>query len=156
MFDSYLGDQGLQARSGQIIDATLIPVPVPKQRNSRQENKEIKTNCPPNGWNERPKPLRQGDLDARWVKNNYTNYYGYRNSNSTDAEHIFIRYLVITPANINNDYLWADSAYSGERFKDSFSLAKLKIRTMRRAQEITLLMQLPQSPVGLGLKFELE
>jgi len=34
MFESYLRDQGLQARAGQIIDATLVPVP--KQRNIRE------------------------------------------------------------------------------------------------------------------------
>ena len=27
MFESYLRDQGLQARGGKIIDSTLIPVP---------------------------------------------------------------------------------------------------------------------------------
>jgi IS5 family transposase len=40
MFEAYLRSQGLQARGGQIIDATLVPVP--KQRNTREENKEIK------------------------------------------------------------------------------------------------------------------
>ena len=40
MFESYLRDQGLEARGGQIIDATLVPVP--KQRNSREENKDIR------------------------------------------------------------------------------------------------------------------
>ena len=66
MFDSYLRDQGLEARGGQIIDATIVPVP--KQRNSREDNKEIKANLLPDGWNERPKRLQQKDLDARWVK----------------------------------------------------------------------------------------
>ena len=42
MFENYLRDQGLEARGGQIIDATLVPVP--KQRNSREDNKEIKAN----------------------------------------------------------------------------------------------------------------
>jgi IS5 family transposase len=37
MFETYLRSQGLQARVGQIIDATLVPVP--KQRNTREENK---------------------------------------------------------------------------------------------------------------------
>ena len=37
LFETYLRSQGLQARGGQIIDATLVPVP--KQRNSRDENK---------------------------------------------------------------------------------------------------------------------
>jgi len=40
MFESYLRSQGLQARGGQIIDATLVPVP--KQRNTCDENKDIK------------------------------------------------------------------------------------------------------------------
>jgi len=66
MFENYLRDQGLEAHGGQIIDATLVPVP--KQRNSREENKEIKANRLPDGWNESPKRLQQKDLDARWVK----------------------------------------------------------------------------------------
>ena len=39
-FDGYLHEQGLEAHGEQIIDATLIPVP--KQRNSRNQNKD---NC---------------------------------------------------------------------------------------------------------------
>ena len=30
MFESYLGSQGLQARGGKIVDATLVQVPFPK------------------------------------------------------------------------------------------------------------------------------
>ena len=40
MFDEYLKSKGLTARGGQIIDATLVPVP--KQRNRREQNEEIK------------------------------------------------------------------------------------------------------------------
>jgi hypothetical protein len=40
MFETYLRSQGLQARGDQIVDATLVPVP--KQLNTREENKEIK------------------------------------------------------------------------------------------------------------------
>ena len=47
MFESYLRDHGLEARGGQIIDATLVPVL--KQRNSREDNKEIKANRVPDG-----------------------------------------------------------------------------------------------------------
>ena len=66
MFEGYLRDQGLEARGGKIIDAILVPVA--KQRNSRQENKEIKVNCLPDEWNESAKRLQQKDLNARWVK----------------------------------------------------------------------------------------
>ena len=62
MFEGYLSDQGLEARGGQIIDATLVPVP--KQRNRREENKEIKANRLPDGWNESPKRLQQRELDS--------------------------------------------------------------------------------------------
>lgn len=49
-FEEYLRScsQGLQASGGQIIDATLVPVP--KQRDSRGENKEIKAGRLQNGW----------------------------------------------------------------------------------------------------------
>ena len=47
IFKGYLRDQGLEARDGQNIDATLVPIP--KQRNSRQEYKVIKANRLQNG-----------------------------------------------------------------------------------------------------------
>ncbi len=50
MFEAYLRSQGLEARGGQIIDATLIPVP--KQRNTREENADIKAGKLPEGWDE--------------------------------------------------------------------------------------------------------
>jgi hypothetical protein len=47
MFQGYLRDQVLEARGGQIIDVTLVPVP--KQRNTREENKNIKADRLPDG-----------------------------------------------------------------------------------------------------------
>ena len=134
MFESYLRSQGLQARGGQIIDATLVPVP--KQRNTREENEEIKAGRLPEGWDKNPDRLRQKDLDARWVKKNDINYYGYKNSIYIDVDHDFIRRYAVTPANIHDsqmlprlldpenehDFVWADSAYSGECFADLLSL----------------------------------
>ena len=44
-FDSYLAAQGFQAHGSQPIDACLIPVP--KQRNTHEENTTVKTgDCP--------------------------------------------------------------------------------------------------------------
>ena len=134
MFEAYLRSQGLQARGGQIIDATLFPVP--KQRNTREENAEIKAGRLPNGWDQNPDRLQQKDLDARWVKKNGINYYGYKNSICIDVDHGFIRRYAVTPANIHDsqilprlldpenehDYIWADSAYSGDCFEDILSL----------------------------------
>jgi hypothetical protein len=63
MFEGYLRSQGLQARGRQIIDATLVPVA--KQRNTRDENKEIKAGRLLEGWDENPDRLQKKDLDAR-------------------------------------------------------------------------------------------
>jgi IS5 family transposase len=63
LFEQYLRSQGLQARGGQIIDATLVPVP--KQRTTREENKEFKAGRMPEGWEENSTRLCQKDLDAR-------------------------------------------------------------------------------------------
>jgi len=134
MFEAYLRSQGLEARGGQIIDATLVPVP--KQRNTREENKEIKAGRLPEGWDVNQDRLQQKDLDARWVKKNGINYFGYKNSICIDVDHGFIRRYAVTPASIHDsqmlpcvldpenehDYVWADSAYSGECFEELFSL----------------------------------
>jgi len=78
--------------------------------------------------NESPKRLQQRNFDARWVRKIDINHYGYKNSICIDAEHGFIRRFVVTPACIYDDYVWADSAYSGERFKDLLSLAGFENR----------------------------
>jgi IS5 family transposase len=140
MFEGYLIDQGLEARGGQIIDATLVPVP--KQRNTREENNDIKADRLPDGWDESPNRLQQKELDARWLKKNGINHYGYKNSIFIDTEHGFIRRFIVTPANIDDsqmppmlldpenydDYVWADSAYAGECFEDLLSLGRFECR----------------------------
>ena len=75
------------------------------------------------------------------LKNN-NNHYGYMNSICIDAEHGFIRRFAVTPGNIHDsqmlpillypenqdDYGWADSVCSGERFKDLLSLTGFENR----------------------------
>ena len=130
-FNAYLAEQGLTARGGQIIDATIVPVP--KQRNRRKENEEIKQGKVPEDWQDNSNRLRQKDLDARWTKKNGVSHYGYKNSISIDAAYGFIRRHVLTPANLhasqmlpallageNGDAMvWADSAYQS-KLVDSF------------------------------------
>jgi hypothetical protein len=105
MFETYLRSQGLQARGGQIIDATLVPVP--KQRNTREENKEIKAGRLPEGWDENLDRLRQKDLDTRWTTKNGIGYYGYKNSICIDVDHGFIRRSAVKSANIHD--MWSMS-----------------------------------------------
>lgn len=128
-FDKFLYDQGFRAQKGQIIDASIVKVPV--QRNSREENKQIKAGEQPEGWSENKQ--RQKDTDARWTKKNGKSFFGYKNHISIDVKHKLIRCFEVTSAdahdsNVFDELLaagntsrdvWADSAYrSKERIAE--------------------------------------
>ena len=135
-FDLHLTEQGFAARKGQIIDASIVKAP--RQRNTREENEQIKQGEQPEGWSE-PK-ARQKDLDARWVKKNGVAHYGYKNHISVDAGNKLIRNWAVTDASVHDSQVfeelldptntradvWADSAYrSAEKLKQ---LAELGYR----------------------------
>lgn len=65
-FDEYLIEQGYAAKGGQIVDATLIPVP--KQHNHEDENQSIKQGEIPASWQDKSPKRAQKDTDARWTK----------------------------------------------------------------------------------------
>ena len=65
-FDGHLARQGYIARGGQILDASIVRVPV--SRNTRDENAAIKQGEVPEDWAERPAKRSQKDTDARWTK----------------------------------------------------------------------------------------
>jgi IS5 family transposase len=123
-FDEFLDKNGFSARKGQIVDASIIAAP--KQRNSRQENKDIKNGNIPDDWTENKK--RQKDTDACWVKKNGENRFGYKNHIDIDVEHKLIRDYEVTPASVHDSNIfeqlldegnssrdvWADSAYGSE------------------------------------------
>ena len=58
----------MPARAGQMIDATFVEVP--KQRNSREENIQIKEGQVPEAWDhvDAQAKRRQKDTDARWTR----------------------------------------------------------------------------------------
>jgi hypothetical protein len=62
-FDGYLARQGYIARGGQILDASIVPVP--KNHNRRAENKAIKADEEPQGRAAKPAKRSQKDTDAR-------------------------------------------------------------------------------------------
>ena len=127
-FDAHLRANGFEARKGQIIDASIVNVP--KQRNSRDENRQIKDGIIPEEWPENKK--RQKDVTARWTKKNGKTFFGYKNHVAVDVKHKLIRGYTVTDAathdsNIFEELLddkntsrdvWADSAYrSNEKLK---------------------------------------
>lgn len=125
-FDRYLREEGYQAKGGQIVDATLVPVP--KQHNTKEENQQLAQGEIPQSWQEKPHRLSQKDMDARWTKKNGQSYFGYKNHISIDVEYGFIRRYEVTDAAVHDsqvlgavlddenegDEIWADSAYRSE------------------------------------------
>ena len=76
-----LARKGFIARGGQIIDATLVKAPV--QRNSRQENEQVRQGNVPEDWNDAKR--RQKDVDASWTKKNGKSHFGYKLSVNVDG-----------------------------------------------------------------------
>jgi IS5 family transposase len=123
-FDQFLRNNGFKAQKGQIVDASIVRVPI--QRNSRDENKDIKAGKNIKSWGKAKR--RQKDTDARWTKKNSKSYFGYKNHISVDAGHKFIRSYEVTDASVHDSQIftelldpcntsrdvWADSAYRSE------------------------------------------
>ena len=88
-FDDHLKGRGSLAMGGQLIDASIVPVP--GQGNKREENATIKAGDTPEAWKEKPARLRRKDCDARWTRKNGQSHYGNqtRSKVRVRVEHVF-------------------------------------------------------------------
>jgi transposase, IS5 family len=144
-FGTHLKEQGYLAMSGQIVDATIVPVP--KNRNTPEENAAIKAGETPGGWAEKPARLRQKDLDARWTKKHGQSYYGYKNHINIDRKHKLVRKYTVTDAARHDSQeleavldpdntaseIWADSAYRSAEIEEKPKEKHLRSRIHRKA-----------------------
>ncbi len=138
LFKEELLKKNLIANEGKIIDASFVEVPI--QRNSREENKQIKEGKIPDQWKEKPNKLEQKDVDARWTKKNGKSYYGYKDHVKADAKSKLIDNYTVTDASVHDSQeteplltekdkgqpLHADSAYSGEPIAEIVEKHKMK------------------------------
>ena len=62
MFNEKLEKAALLLKDGAIIDASIVQVP--RQRNTREENKQVREGNVPEDWKNKPNKLEQKDLDA--------------------------------------------------------------------------------------------
>jgi IS5 family transposase len=125
-FTSFLEEQELIFNEGQMIDASFTVAP--RQRNTREENKEIKNGEGDGLWNDKPNKKKHKDIDARWTKKNGETFYGYKNHAKVDTKSKFINTYTVTDASVHDSQildnlltekdkeqeLHADSAYTGE------------------------------------------
>ena len=144
-FEQTLATNGYIARGGQIIDATIVAVP--KQRNDREENKDIKAGEVPAAWKTEPNKLAQKDCDARWTKKHGRSYFGYKNHINVDARYKLIRRYGVSDASVHDSRefnclldttntsrnVFADSAYRSANIEAALKVQGLKSRIHRRA-----------------------
>ena len=126
IFNKQLEEAHLITRTGTIVDATFVEAP--RQRNSKDERKDIKEGKVPEAWEKEGNShkLRQKDMDATWTRKGNQTYFGYKDHVKADADSKLITdYRVTTasthdsqpmPEMINEDdkAVYADSAYWGK------------------------------------------
>lgn len=141
-----LADLGVELKSGQIIDATFVPVPI--QRNGRENNEIIKADAVPIDWGKTPAKLAQKDIDARWTKKGGQNHYGYKNHINIDKATKLITAHACTDASVHDSQVlnavlrdemtggkevWADSAYRSDEQEQSLKASQHSSQIHERA-----------------------
>ena len=123
LFNSILEEQHIITHEGTIVDATFVDVP--RQRNTRKENTDIKAGKVPEEWlgSENIHKYAQKDTDARWVKKGNEIHYGYKDLIKADADSKIITDYAVTNAAVHDSQkfltlinesdkkLYADSAF---------------------------------------------
>jgi len=136
LFIQKLTELNLIIHEGKIIDASFVEVP--KQRNTREENKTIKEGNVPSAWSCEPNKLAQKDVDAKWTKKNNVTYYGYKNHAKCDEKSKLITGYSVTSASVLDSQqteallspqdeqqpLYADSAYVGQYLNNTLITEK--------------------------------
>jgi len=126
-FVAELEEKGIVTHSGSIVDATFVDVP--RQRNTKKENEEIKEGKIPEEWTkeENKNKAAQKDVDARWAVKNKEKHYGYKNHIKIDKKSKIITKYETTSAEVHDSQelknlideekdkkIYGDSAYTGE------------------------------------------
>jgi IS5 family transposase len=142
-FRGTLKAKGMIARQGQLVDASFVEVP--RQRNSREENAQIKDGEVPPAWHDQPHKLRQKDVDARWTRKHDRRYYGYKNHVKVDSRSKLIDAFAVTDASVHDSQAvaeliaegdpvtYVDSAYAGAPCAQVFAERKVKVKPIQRA-----------------------
>ncbi|MFM6272053.1 MAG: IS5 family transposase, partial [Dolichospermum sp.] len=92
--DRLLVEHQLIVGKGSMIDATITEAPI--QRNTKEENEQIKNGETPEEWKNNPHKCSQKNVDARWVTHNKKSYYGYKNHVKVDTKSKLITKYVVT------------------------------------------------------------
>ena len=94
------------AREGSIVDASFVDAP--RQRNTREENHEIKKGNIPERIDKNPYVKRQKDLDGGWAKKNQETHDAYKNHPNRDLKTKRIMNDKSPSAHVHDAQLWQD------------------------------------------------
>ena len=130
-----LARKGFIARGGQIIDATLVKAPV--QRNSRQENEQVRQGNVPEDWSDAKR--RQKDVDASWTKKNGKTHFGYKLSVNVDGRYKHAKGLLDERNTAR--VVYADKAYSSQALRAELKDRGLRDGILKRAGKSKALTQ---------------
>lgn len=136
LLDNQLNKDGIIVNAGKMVDASFVEVPV--QRNSPEDNDNIKEGKLPEDWSEEKR--RQKDTDARWTKHNGKKHFGYKNHVKADTETKLVTAFKVTSANVHDSQviesliekedagepIYADSAYRSESIEQMCVSKKVK------------------------------
>ena len=93
-----LAQHGYIARGGQMVDASLVPVP--RQHVTEKERALLKEQAMPMEW--KPAQRRQKDTEATWTQKHGQSYFGYKVSVSADRRYQLIRRVKVSTASEND------------------------------------------------------
>lgn len=99
-FREFLNAKGLSFNEGKIIDASFVEAP--KQRNSHEENKQIKSGNGDSLWNDKPHKKSHKDTDARYTKKRGETHYGYKAHDKADKKTKLIETYATTDASVHD------------------------------------------------------
>lgn len=123
-FEKQLNKAGLIGHEGKMIDASFVDVP--RQRNSREENEQIKEGKMPESFEKNQNRREQKDVDARWAKKGEEVHFGYKNHVKSDQRSKLIEDYEVTQASVHDSQVvedlveeedktvYGDSAYAGK------------------------------------------
>ena len=137
-----INEYGYSARKGQIIDATIVPVP--KQRIRSKEKEITDQKAMPIEWTAHKRA--QKDIDASWTSKHGKHYFGYKLGINVDVRCKVIRAIDLTTAkdhdlnqleslidmnNSNRDF-FADKGYASQEKEQALAEKGLNPRVQHK------------------------
>jgi IS5 family transposase len=141
LFAKQLINKGVIAKEGSMIDASFVDVP--RQRNSKDDNADIKKGAVPLEFAKKDKngnrsKLMQKDCEARWMTKSGERHFGYKDHINADEKTKLITKYSVTSASPHDSTeieniidetdtrLYADSAYRSKDIEQFLESKKCK------------------------------